>query len=162
MKLYDPPELSQEASRGDPPFDAWPGKPIGRSQLMKAAGDSRDWFRYGHRLQAAEMAWAEFIDARSPPLGSWPTQALAVKAGPPHRPHSHPSRGIFLGYQPQERDVTAATSSPKGRAQLLREYMDLLGTAHDWPLPEQSAPRGPRFPPRRSGQGAAPHQGQVT
>ena len=31
---------------------------------MKAAGDSRDWFRYGHRLQAGEMAWAEFIDAR--------------------------------------------------------------------------------------------------
>ena len=64
VKLYDPPELAQEASRGDPPLEAWPGKPIGRSQLMAAAGDSRDWFRYGHRLQAAEMAWAEFIDAR--------------------------------------------------------------------------------------------------
>ena len=37
VKLYDPPELSQEASRGAPPLDAWPGKPIGRSQLMKAA-----------------------------------------------------------------------------------------------------------------------------
>ena len=106
---------------------------------------------------SAPPPWGAGLDPAasvfSPP--SWRPPALAVKAGPPHRPHSHPSRGVFLGYQPQERDVTAATSSPKGRSQLLREYMDLLGTAHD-PPPGPAAPRGPRFPTRRSGQGGGP------
>ena len=32
---------------------------------MVASGDPRDWFRYGHRLQAYEEAWLELIDARS-------------------------------------------------------------------------------------------------
>ena len=31
---------------------------------MEAAGDPRDWFRYGDRLRAYERAWAEFMDAR--------------------------------------------------------------------------------------------------
>ena len=35
-----------------------------RQALMEAAGDPRDWFRYGHRLRAYERAWAEFMDAR--------------------------------------------------------------------------------------------------
>ena len=41
MKLYDPPELAANASRGDPPMEVWPGKPIGRQQLMMAAGGRR-------------------------------------------------------------------------------------------------------------------------
>ena len=31
---------------------------------MEAAGDPRDWFRYGHRLKAYQRIWAEFVDAR--------------------------------------------------------------------------------------------------
>ena len=42
----------------------WPGRLIEREDLMKASGDQRDWFRYGHRLQAYEQIWAEFADAR--------------------------------------------------------------------------------------------------
>ena len=38
---------------------------VTRQYLMVASGDPRDWFRYGHRLQAYEEAWLELIDARS-------------------------------------------------------------------------------------------------
>ena len=62
--LRDPPELKQFARRGDPPIERWPGRPITREDLMAACGDSRDWFRYGHRLQAYREAWGEFRDAR--------------------------------------------------------------------------------------------------
>ena len=62
--LTDPPEVAQYAKRGDPPIDRWPGTPVKRQQLMEAAGDPRDWFRYGHRYQAYQQAWAEFVDAR--------------------------------------------------------------------------------------------------
>ena len=64
MVLRDPPEVKQYAKRGDPPIDQWPGRIVTREDLMKAGGDPRDWFRYGHRLKAYEEAWAEFIDAR--------------------------------------------------------------------------------------------------
>ena len=50
--------------RGDPPIDQWPGRIVTREDLMKAGGDPRDWFRYGHRLKAYEEAWAEFADAQ--------------------------------------------------------------------------------------------------
>ena len=62
--LHDPPEVKQFAKRGDPPMDRSPGEPVERQALMEAAGDPRDWFRYGHRLRAYERAWAEFMDAR--------------------------------------------------------------------------------------------------
>ncbi len=62
--LTDPPELQQFAKRGDPPIDRWPGMPVTRQQIMEAAGDPRDWFRYGHRYGAYQQAWAEFVDAR--------------------------------------------------------------------------------------------------
>ena len=64
MVLRDPPEVKQYAKRGDPPIDQWPGRIVTREDLMKAGGDPRDWFRYGHRLKAYEEAWAEFADAR--------------------------------------------------------------------------------------------------
>ena len=64
MVLRDPPEVKQYAKRGDPPMDQWPGRIVTREDLMKAGGDPRDWFRYGHRLKAYEEAWAEFADAR--------------------------------------------------------------------------------------------------
>ena len=63
MVLRDPPEVKQYAKRGDPPMDQWPGRVVTREDLMKAGGDPRDWFRYGHRLKAYEEAWAEFADA---------------------------------------------------------------------------------------------------
>ena len=42
----------------------WPGVPVAGLALMEAAGDPRDWFRYGHRLQAHRQAWYAFMDAR--------------------------------------------------------------------------------------------------
>ena len=60
----DPPELVQFAQRGDPPMDKWPGRLVGREDLMRASGDQRDWFRYGHRLQAHTRATQEFITGR--------------------------------------------------------------------------------------------------
>ena len=51
MVLRDPPEVKQYAKRGDPPMDQWPGRVVTREDLMKAGGDPRDWFRYGHRLR---------------------------------------------------------------------------------------------------------------
>ena len=62
--LRDPPELKQYAMRGDPPIDKWPGQTVDRQTLMRASGDQRDWFWYGHRLLAYEEAWGEFVDAR--------------------------------------------------------------------------------------------------
>ena len=62
--LHDPPEVAQLAARGDPPIERWPGRVVTRQDIMKASGDPRDWFRYGHRLKAAEKAWGEYIDAR--------------------------------------------------------------------------------------------------
>ena len=62
--LRDPPEVKRHAKRGDPPNNRWPGRPVVRQNLMEAAGDPRDWFRYGHRLKAYEQAWMEFADAR--------------------------------------------------------------------------------------------------
>ena len=62
--LRDPPEAKRHAKRGDPPNNRWPGRPVVRQNLMEAAGDPRDWFRYGHRLKAYEQAWMEFADAR--------------------------------------------------------------------------------------------------
>ena len=58
--LHDPPEFKQYAKRGAP---RWTGG-VKRQALMEAAGDSRDWFRYGHRLQVYQQAWYEFMDAR--------------------------------------------------------------------------------------------------
>ena len=43
----------------------WPGRIVGRKDLMMASGNPRDWFRYGHREQAYLEAWNEFADARS-------------------------------------------------------------------------------------------------
>ena len=63
--LTDPPELAQEADRGDPPIELWPGKPTTKRTVMQACGDPRDWFRYGHRLEAFEQVWTEFADARA-------------------------------------------------------------------------------------------------
>lgn len=62
--LYDPPELTQVASRGDPPMSEWPGEIVRREHLMQASGDPRDWFRYRHRERAAGEAWYEFVDSR--------------------------------------------------------------------------------------------------
>ena len=62
--LHDPPEVQQYAQRGDPSIDKWPGQIVTRRNLMEASGDQRDWFRYGHRLQAYTEIWKEFVDAR--------------------------------------------------------------------------------------------------
>ena len=64
MVLIDPPELKEHKGRVDPPTDSWPGSTVTRQELMAACGDPRDWFRYHHRLQAAEQVWMEFADAR--------------------------------------------------------------------------------------------------
>ena len=64
MVLRDPAEVKQYARRGDPPIARWPGRVVTRRDLMAASGDPRDWFRYGHRLNAYEDAWMEFVDAR--------------------------------------------------------------------------------------------------
>ena len=45
-------------------MDKWPGRLVGREDLMRASGDQRDWFRYGHRLQAHTRATQEFITGR--------------------------------------------------------------------------------------------------
>ena len=63
--LYDPPELSQYASRGDLDVDDWPGRVVSHHDIMAASGDPRDWFRYGWRKKAADRAWAEWADARA-------------------------------------------------------------------------------------------------
>ena len=60
----DPPDLQQFAQRGDPPMENWPGRFVGKEDLMKASGDQRDWFRYMHRLQAHTRATHEFITGR--------------------------------------------------------------------------------------------------
>ena len=62
--LRDPPDLQQYAARGDPPVEEWPGRLVTTQDLQMAHGDPRDWFRYGHRLQAYEESWREFVDAR--------------------------------------------------------------------------------------------------
>ena len=64
-QLVDPPEVAKYAQRGDPPMSEWPGRIVGRKDLMMASGDPRDWFRYGHREQAYTEAWEEFADAHS-------------------------------------------------------------------------------------------------
>ena len=64
-QLQDPPDLVQYAQRGDPPMSEWPGRIVGRKDLMMASGDPRDWFRYRHREQAYKEAWLEFADARN-------------------------------------------------------------------------------------------------
>ena len=50
----DPPELARYSARGDAPIEKWPGQPVTTEKIMQATGDPRDWYRYGHRLQAAE------------------------------------------------------------------------------------------------------------
>ena len=52
--LYDPPELSQYAKRGDPPVEDWPRDLVDEYGIMASSGDPRDWFRYRHRYKAAE------------------------------------------------------------------------------------------------------------
>lgn len=52
--LTDPPELKRHAARGDPPVNEWPGRIMNRIDVMRAAGDQRDWFRYWHRQKAVE------------------------------------------------------------------------------------------------------------
>ena len=37
---------------------------MGEVDIMKASGDQRDWFRYHHRIVAAERAWDDFSSAR--------------------------------------------------------------------------------------------------
>ena len=64
-QLVDPPEVAKYAQGGDPPMSEWPGRIVGRKDLMMASGDPRDWFRYGHREQAYTEAWEEFADAHS-------------------------------------------------------------------------------------------------
>ena len=64
-QLIDPPDVARYAQRGDPPMSEWPGRIVGRKDLMMASGDPRDWFRYRHREQAYEEAWLEFADARN-------------------------------------------------------------------------------------------------
>ena len=61
---FDPPELSQYADRGDRPMSEWPGRIRTREDLMRACGDPRDWFRYGHRLEAYKRAWGSWADSR--------------------------------------------------------------------------------------------------
>ena len=50
----DPPELAHYSARGDAPIEKWPGQPVTTEKIMQATGDPRDWYRYGHRLRAAE------------------------------------------------------------------------------------------------------------
>ena len=61
---YDPAKAKAHAARGDPPRDEWPGQPVDEEMLYRSAGDPRDWFHPGHRLEAADQAWAEFEDSR--------------------------------------------------------------------------------------------------
>ena len=61
--IIDPPGVAEYAARGNPPPGKWPGRTIGREDVAMASGDPRDWFRYGHRLEAAEDAWLEWRDA---------------------------------------------------------------------------------------------------
>ena len=63
--LYDPPELSQYAKRGDPDMREWPGTPVDEYGIMAAAGDPRDWFRYQHCYGAVDTAWAEWASGFS-------------------------------------------------------------------------------------------------
>ena len=63
--LTDPPELKQHAARGDPPMVKWPGRPLGETDIIRASGVSRDWFRYRHRESSAVTAWAEFADGQA-------------------------------------------------------------------------------------------------
>ena len=63
--LYDPPQLHEYASRGDPPYSAWPGTIRTPEDIMAACGDPRDWFRYGWRLEAYYRYWNEWADARA-------------------------------------------------------------------------------------------------
>ena len=53
----DPPELAHYSARGDAPIEKWPGQPVTTEKIMQATGDPRDWYRYGHRLRAAEGVW---------------------------------------------------------------------------------------------------------
>ena len=64
-RILDPPDLAKYAARVDPPMERWPGRPLGREDIAAACGDPRDWFKFGHRELAAEIAWAEFADAQA-------------------------------------------------------------------------------------------------
>ena len=63
--LFDPPELAEYAERVDPPIAAWPGTIRTKHDVMKACGDKRDWFRFGHRYEAYLRYWNEWADARN-------------------------------------------------------------------------------------------------
>ena len=45
-------------------MEKWPGTWITPKNVMASCGDERDWFRYGHKLEAYKQATCEFIDAR--------------------------------------------------------------------------------------------------
>ena len=62
--LRDPDDLHLYAARGDPPESAWPGRKVDETDVKRACGEPRDWFRAGHRLEAHKRVWAEFYDAR--------------------------------------------------------------------------------------------------
>ena len=66
-QLVDPPEVAKYAQGGDPPMSEWPGRIVGRKDLMMASGDPRDWFRYGHREQAYTEAWEGVRRRPQPP-----------------------------------------------------------------------------------------------
>ena len=73
--LRDPSEV-RLYERRDPPPHKWPGIIIKRQDLMAAGGDPRDWFRYGHRLNAYRKVWDEYISAsvkrrNRPPRTTW-------------------------------------------------------------------------------------------
>ena len=55
----DPPELAHYSARGYAPIEKWPGQPVTTEKIMQATGDPRDWYRYGHRLRAAEGVWRD-------------------------------------------------------------------------------------------------------
>ena len=73
-QLTDPPDLAQYAQRGDPPMSEWPGRIVGRKDLMMASGDPRDWFRY--RPQGAGIQRGVGLSSPMPATAartSWPT-----------------------------------------------------------------------------------------
>ena len=60
--LYEPPGL--DLGEHDPPMEAWPGRMRDVTDVIKASGHVKDYFRFSHRWLSQEKWWIKFFQAR--------------------------------------------------------------------------------------------------
>ena len=61
--FHDPPGIS--LGQHDPPMELWPGRMRDVSDVIKASGHVKDYFRFGHRWQAQDEWWLKLFQARA-------------------------------------------------------------------------------------------------